>query len=47
MQPSTKRSECDNEFGGIAESGIEKPSNAFAHTFGELLRSAAHPAGKR
>jgi hypothetical protein len=38
---------CNDELGGISESRVKKPSNAFAHPVGELFRSFAHPTGER
>ena len=47
MQPGAQRCERDDQLGGVAEGGVEQPTNTLARPIGQLLGRAAHPASKR
>jgi len=39
--------ECNDKFGGIAESRVKKPADTFAQTRGKLLGGPTQPTGER
>ena len=43
MKPGAQGGECDDEFGGVAESRIEKTANSLAGAVGQLFCCPAEP----
>jgi hypothetical protein len=47
VEPSTQRSQSNDELGGVAERRIKPSANPFAHALRKLLRGPAHPTSER
>jgi hypothetical protein len=47
MQPCAQSSEGDDQFGGVAEGGVEQSPNTFARPICKLFGRASHPASQR
>jgi hypothetical protein len=45
VEPGAQRRKGDDEFGGVAESRVQKPPNCVTQPVGQLLGGAAHPPG--
>src|SRR5579885_610149 len=47
MQSRLERDDGDDEFGGVAEGGVQKPAQALPQIPGEMFSGPAHPGGER